>query len=201
MEPRSVAARVEPVEILNSRRARDELVKLAERHDRLVRLVARSLGEGGGEKPTRHVARAVRRVPEARALVYRFASSPEAIDEIAYTLLKLLHLSYLATGVKQVRYAATTLYAVVLASKLDSQRLRGAIPHLLEALSRLLAGDYEGAIGSAAAAVADVLPVKPRGWSRSAWGAALELSYLLEVASEVDGALLEAWGYCRAMED
>ncbi len=186
--------------MLNSRRIRGELVRLAGRHGRLVRFVAHSLGEGGDEKPTMHIARAVRRIPEARVLVYRFATSPKAIDEVAYTLLKLLHLSYLATGVKQVRYAATTLYAVVLASKLDPQRLRGAIPRLLEALSKLLAGDYEGAIGSAGAAVADTLPVKPRGEGQSVWGAALELSYLLEVASEVDGALLEAWGYCRAME-
>ena len=64
-------------------------------------------------------------------------------------------------GVKQVRYAATTLYAVGLASKLDAQRLRGAIPRLLEALSKLLAGDYEGAFDSAG--VADTLPAKPGG--------------------------------------
>ena len=183
------SVQLDPVSVLGDRRLRWRLVRIARSYNSLVDGVARRMAVSRPTKPPDSISRAAWSLGDIRPALEQY-TSPYDVRRVVDVLLKLLHLAYLATGKKGVRDAAILLYGLSLIDELDEQGVRDA----LEAIRALLQGDARRAHGLVARLAGGRLPRPPRD-ALDEWAAVLEANYILDVASEVDGALLDAWGF------
>ena len=125
-------------------------------------------------------------------------SSPGAWWE----LTRLLHLAYLASGSESVFDAAVITYTYYKALSLPGDEAVRAAAYALTSAILIASGRRLEGYALAAMGLRGVLPAAPpRGVEDlGARAAALEASYLLEAAAEVDGRLLEAWRFYEALE-
>ena len=186
---RSEGVRLDPAKLLGDKHLRSRLVRIARSYDNLVGQVARRVAGSKQVKPLASIAGAAWGLRDIRSAL-EWCTSPYDVVKIVNVLLKLLHLAYLATGDEKVRNAAILLYGLSKIDELDEQGIR----ETLEAIRALLEGDAKKAHGLVARLAGDKLPRPPRD-ELDAWAAILEASYILDVASDVDGALLDAWGF------
>ena len=124
------------------------------------------------EKVRETIARAVPEPPEQ--MEWRSASG-------------LFHLAYLVTGNTDARHLASILYAMHLAEDAREKL------HVLAAALLTAKGEHVRATALMTLGLWNRLKVKPARREEEKIAAAIELNYLLDIASEVDGNLLQKW--------
>ncbi len=121
------------------------------------------------------------------------------LQRLLWSATRILHLAYLATGRSDARDTAMLLYSL---EKVAGREMVERLGYLLASATLMTRGRREEALALAAYATRDLLVTAPKSPLRNteAWRSALQLTYLLEVGSDVDGRLLETWGLGRALE-
>ena len=134
---------------------------------------------------------------------------PQFLSRLLLRLSVLMHLAYLATGSKEARLAGIYLYSghrlVEAVAEPDTHQFRRAVQGFVAAGQLLLEGRIEEALALLARSLRGRLHIEPALDNARLWAAALQASYLLDVAPHAEGELLDAWGYYdlldKALED